>query len=179
MTSGYDLGEVLTSLATGEAIITVMNEKGAPTPVAWTCLRAPRGSMSPTDAAVMSAAMAASPLRTTYGTAVDRKSARKILAVKMNAAAEADAAVEAAEAAEGAERAERAERSAEATAKEQAKLQAEYDRALKDMNKKPSSKMSPRTRTRTSTRTQPNVVDDVLGSRTGQTVVREVLRGFF
>ncbi|GAA1226313.1 hypothetical protein GCM10009655_26190 [Rhodoglobus aureus] len=123
-TSGYDLGEVLTSLATGEAIITVMNEKGVPTPVAWTRLRAPRGSMSPTDAAVMSAAVAASPLMATYGTAVDRESAREILAVKMNAAAEADAAVEAAE---------EAEISAQATAQEQAKVQAEYERALKDV----------------------------------------------
>lgn len=169
-TSGYDLGEVLTSLATGEAIITVMNEKGAPTPVAWTRLRAPQGSMSPTDAGVMEAAVAASPLMVTYGTAVDRESAREILAVKMNAAAEADAAVEAAE---------EAEKVAKATAKEQAKVQAEYERALKDMNKKTAPKSSTRTTQRTSTRKQPNVLEDVLGSRTGQTVVREVLRGIF
>ncbi|MGV8858872.1 helicase HerA-like domain-containing protein [Rhodoglobus sp.] len=169
-TSGYDLGEVLTSLATGEAIITVMNEKGAPTPVAWTRLRAPRGSMSPTVAGVMEAAVAASPLMVTYGTAVDRESAREILAVKMNAAAEADAAVEAAE---------EAEKVAKATAKEQAKVQAEYERALKDMNKKTAPKSSTRTTQRTSTRKQPNVLEGVLGSRTGQTVVREVLRGIF
>ncbi|MEV8254475.1 helicase HerA-like domain-containing protein [Rhodoglobus sp. NPDC076762] len=175
-TSGYDLGEVLTTLATGEAIITVMNEKGAPTPVAWTRLRAPQGSMSPTDAAVMEAAVAASPLMATYGTAVDRESAREILAVKMNAAAEADAAAEAVEAAEDA--AKDAEKLAKAKAKEQAKVQAEYERALKDMNKKSSSSSS-RTTTRTSTRKDTNVLGDVLGSRTGQTVVREVLRGIF
>ena len=40
--SGYDLEETLTVLGTGEAIVTVMNEKGAPTPVAWTRLRAPQ-----------------------------------------------------------------------------------------------------------------------------------------
>lgn len=168
-TSGYDLGEVLTTLATGEAIITVMNEKGAPTPVAWTRLRAPRGSMSPTDAAAMSATVAASPLMATYGTAIDRESAREILAVKMNAAAESDAAAEAAE---------DAEKLAKATAKEQAKVQAEYERALRDMNKK-SSPTTSRTSTRTTTRKQPNALEDVLGSRTGQTVVREVLRGIF
>ena len=40
-TSGYpDLAEVITSLGIGEAVVTVMNEKGAPTPVAWTRLRA-------------------------------------------------------------------------------------------------------------------------------------------
>jgi DNA helicase HerA-like ATPase len=63
--SGYDLGEVLTSLAIGEAIVTVMSEKGAPTPVAWTRLRAPQGSMSPTPAEQMLATDNASPLHAT------------------------------------------------------------------------------------------------------------------
>src|SRR6185437_8602261 len=45
--SSYDLGEVLTQLGIGEAIVTVMNEKGAPTPVAWTRLRAPQSLMAP------------------------------------------------------------------------------------------------------------------------------------
>jgi uncharacterized protein len=49
--SGYNLEEVLTQLATGEAIVTVMSERGAPTPVAWTRLRAPQGSMDPSPAA--------------------------------------------------------------------------------------------------------------------------------
>ena len=40
-----DLGEVLTSLGIGEAVVTVMNERGAPTPVAWTRLRAPESLM--------------------------------------------------------------------------------------------------------------------------------------
>ena len=39
--SDYDLEETLTSAGIGEAVITVMNEKGAPTPVAHTRLRAP------------------------------------------------------------------------------------------------------------------------------------------
>ncbi len=80
--SGYDLAEVLTNLATGEAIVTVMNEKGAPSPVAWTRLRAPEGSMSPMPAEQMVAAAAASPLMAQLGTAVDRESAREMLAVE-------------------------------------------------------------------------------------------------
>lgn len=96
-TSDYDLGEVLTSLAIGEAIVTVVNEKGAPTPVAWTRLRAPEGSMEPTPDTQIQATMAASPLLAKYGTAIDRDSAREMLARKMAAAA---AVVEAARAAE-------------------------------------------------------------------------------
>ena len=164
-TSGYDLKEVLTELAIGEAIITVMNEKGAPSPVAWTRLRAPQGSMSPTPAPAMQAAVDSSPLSGTYGTVVDRDSAREILAVKMNAAAEADARLE-------------ADKLAAAQAKEAAKAQSEYDKAVRDMERS-SRPTTTRTTTRTSTRKADNPVGDFFGSRGGQTVVKEVLRGIF
>ena len=50
--SQYDLEELLTSLGTGEAVVTVLSEKGAPTPVAWTRMRAPQSLMAPSpDAA--------------------------------------------------------------------------------------------------------------------------------
>jgi DNA helicase HerA-like ATPase len=66
----YDLAEVLTSLGTGEAIVTVMDEDGAPTPVAWTKVRAPQGSMNPMPAESMAATVAASPLQAKYGTPI-------------------------------------------------------------------------------------------------------------
>jgi hypothetical protein len=78
----YDLEEVLTSLGIGEAIVTVMSDKGAPTPVAWTRLRAPQGSMEPTPADEIKAAVAASPLLAKYGTAVDPQSASEILSTR-------------------------------------------------------------------------------------------------
>ncbi len=90
-TSGYDLAQVLQNLATGEAIVTVMNEKGAPSPVAWTRLRAPQGSMSPTPSDQMAAAVAASSLLAAYGTPVDPLSARDILEQRAHAAAQAAA----------------------------------------------------------------------------------------
>ena len=77
--SGYDLEEVLTQLSIGEAIVTVMNEKGAPSPVAWTRVRAPQGSMEPTPAAQIEASVAASPLLAKYGTAVNPESATEML----------------------------------------------------------------------------------------------------
>jgi DNA helicase HerA-like ATPase len=86
--SGYDLASVLQSLGTGEAVVTVMNEKGAPSPVAWTRLRAPQGLMSPTPDAQIDATVAASPLLAKYGTAIDRDSAREMLGRKMAAATE-------------------------------------------------------------------------------------------
>ncbi|MCW2769566.1 MAG: hypothetical protein JWR27_999 [Aeromicrobium sp.] len=91
----YDLEEVLTSLGIGEAIVTVMSDKGAPTPVAWTRLRAPQGSMDPTPADQITAAVTASPLLAKYGTAVNPESASEILGARGAAAkAAADRAAE-------------------------------------------------------------------------------------
>ena len=88
-TSEYDdLGEVLTSLGIGEAVVTVMNERGAPTPVAWTRLRAPESLMAPADPAAMQAAVTGSALHAKYATAVDRESAREKLAARLEAGAE-------------------------------------------------------------------------------------------
>src|SRR6478736_6361940 len=88
--SAYDdLGAVITSLGIGEAVVTVMNERGAPTPVAWTRLRAPESLMGPADPAAMSATVDGSPLKPKYGEAVDRESAREKLAARLEAGAAA------------------------------------------------------------------------------------------
>jgi DNA helicase HerA-like ATPase len=82
-TSGYDLGALLTQLGIGEAVVTVLSERGAPTPVAWTRLRAPLSMMGPSDPAMMAAEVAASPLQKEYGTEVDRDSAYERLAARL------------------------------------------------------------------------------------------------
>jgi DNA helicase HerA-like ATPase len=87
-TSGYDdLGKVILSLGIGEAIVTVMNERGAPTPVAWTRLRAPESLMGPADPAAMAAAVGASVLAPKYAQTIDRESAREKLAARLEAGA--------------------------------------------------------------------------------------------
>ncbi|KOG13675.1 MULTISPECIES: helicase HerA-like domain-containing protein [Streptomyces] len=106
--SPYDLEEVLTGLGTGEAVVTVLSEKGAPTPVAATRLRAPESLMGPVDAAALDAAVKASPLYGRYAEAVDRESAYEKLTAEQKAAEaaalEAAAAQEAEKAAEEAEK---------------------------------------------------------------------------
>ena len=83
-TSEYDdLGEVITSLGIGEAVVTVMNERGAPTPVAWTRLRAPESLMGPAEATAMQQAVEASPRHAKYAETIDRESAREKLAAKL------------------------------------------------------------------------------------------------
>ena len=92
--SSYDLEEVLTQLAIGEAIVTVMNEKGAPSPVAWTRVRAPQGSMEPTPADQIAKAVRESPLLAQYGTAVNPESASESIEAKEAAATKATQEVE-------------------------------------------------------------------------------------
>jgi len=74
-TSDYDLEETLTTAGIGEAVITVLNERGAPTPVALTRLRAPESVMGPSADSLIASTVAGSALLPKYGTAVDNVSA--------------------------------------------------------------------------------------------------------
>lgn len=168
--SGYDLEETLTVLGTGEAIVTVMNEKGAPSPVAWTRLRAPQASMSPSPHDVVAQAVAASPLSAKYGTAIDRESAHELLTKRMADAAAAADAEEAAKAQAEAE-AEYEKMQAKIRAEEekaQKKAQAEYERLLK--------KTSGSSRSRSPQR---STLEQVLGSKSTQRAITQVLTGIF
>ena len=95
--SDYDLEEVLTQLGTGEAIVTVLSDRGAPTPVAWTMLRAPQATMGPSPETAVDDVVAGSSLTSKYAEVLDRESAHELLAARMEAEA---AAVEEAEEAE-------------------------------------------------------------------------------
>ena len=166
--SEYDLGEVLQSLAIGEAIVTVMNEKGAPTPVAWTRMRAPQGSMDPTPAADMQATVQSSPLLARYGAAVDPDSAKEMLARRLDAASAAAAQKEAAEAA-----AEQAAKSEKERLAAQKKIDAEYDR----LSRQGQPRRAPRTSS--SRRSSKTPIEQVLGSSVTKTILTEVMRGIF
>ena len=87
-TQFYDLASDLTSLGIGEAIVTVLSERGAPTPVAWTRLRAPRSLMDTIGPDYIKAVAQASPLFLKYGQTVDRESAYEMLAAKLAPAPE-------------------------------------------------------------------------------------------
>ncbi|MEU9603962.1 helicase HerA-like domain-containing protein [Streptomyces sp. NPDC048057] len=80
--SPYDLEDVLTGLGTGEAVVTVLSESGAPTPVAATRLRAPQSLMGPIEAAALDSAVRASPLYGRYAQEEDRESAYEKLTAR-------------------------------------------------------------------------------------------------
>jgi len=118
--SGYDLEQVLQQLGTGEAIVTVLDERGAPTPVAWTRLRAPQASMAAAPEASVLATVAASPLAARYGTPVDRESAYELLQQRTAGLAAEATADEQAEADERARRAQEKARAADERARTRA-----------------------------------------------------------
>jgi len=165
--SHYVLAETLQSLGIGEAIVTVMDPDGAPTPVAWTRMRAPESLMAPTPEEVLRPGIAASSLMTRYGQAVDRDSAHEMLARKLQAGAEE---------AERERRAEQAESEAAARAKLEAKMRAEAEREAR-------APQRAQPRTRTSTRAEKSVVEEIAGSSAfkqfARTAGREIVRSIF
>ncbi|MEB3369137.1 helicase HerA-like domain-containing protein [Saccharopolyspora mangrovi] len=91
-TEHYQLDQALTTLGIGEAIVTVLSETGAPTPVAWTRLRPPRSLMGSIGEDSVRAAAQSSDLHAKYSETIDRESAYEKLAKKATepaAAAEA------------------------------------------------------------------------------------------
>jgi DNA helicase HerA-like ATPase len=82
-TEFYDLEETLTSLGIGEAVITVLDPRGSPTPVVATRLIPPASRMAPLSPEELQADIRQSDLLAEYGQAVDRESAREMLAKRM------------------------------------------------------------------------------------------------
>jgi DNA helicase HerA-like ATPase len=82
-TSHYDLAETLQALGIGEAIVTVLNPNGAPTPVAWTRMLAPLASMSQLDPTSIAQGVAASAMQAKYGPEINRDSAYEMLTRKL------------------------------------------------------------------------------------------------
>jgi DNA helicase HerA-like ATPase len=94
-TEFYDIEKTLTSLGTGEALVTVLSPRGVPTPLAATRLLAPDSLMAPIDAVQFQGKIATSPFQTKYGATVDRDSAYERITARLAAAraAAAEAAV--------------------------------------------------------------------------------------
>ena len=79
----YDTAKELTSLGIGEALITVLNEKGIPTPLASTLLQAPRSRMGILTKSEIKGVLESSEILEAYNEDIDRKSAYEILKGKM------------------------------------------------------------------------------------------------
>lgn len=79
----YDVDETLTQLGIGEAFISVLNEKGRPTPLAATMMRAPMSRMDVLSKVEIKKLIQNSRLFYKYDEAIDRESAYEILNKKI------------------------------------------------------------------------------------------------
>ena len=80
----YKTDEILTSLGTGEALITALNEKGIPTPLAATCMRAPMTRMDVLTGEEIRALVIKSDLVRIYERTIDSETAYEILKEKID-----------------------------------------------------------------------------------------------
>lgn len=87
----YNTAEVLTSLGIGEALVTALNEKGIPTPLAATLMRAPETRMDILTKAEIDEVVDRSILVKKYNQEIDNKSAYEILTAKIEKAQEKEA----------------------------------------------------------------------------------------
>ncbi|WP_299111616.1 helicase HerA-like domain-containing protein [uncultured Winogradskyella sp.] len=85
-TEYYDTAEVLTSLGIGEALVSALDEKGKPTPLAATMMRAPMSRMDVLTESELSSLLAQSQLAKKYNKEIDRESAYEMLNEKIKQA---------------------------------------------------------------------------------------------
>jgi uncharacterized protein len=85
-TEFYNTEQLLTELGIGEALVTVLNERGVPTPLAATLLCAPRSRMGPLTNDELAAVVSSSTLAPKYNVAMDSRSAYEILGGKIASA---------------------------------------------------------------------------------------------
>lgn len=118
---GVDVAKEIQEMNIGEALISTLDEKGAPTPVARTLVKPPNSRVGPITPEERAVILKSSLLASKYDTAIDRQSAHEVLGART---------VEAAESARQAELRAATEKEAEAAAKLKAKGDAEREREL-------------------------------------------------
>ena len=89
-TEFYKTDDLITQLGIGEALVTVLNEKGIPTPLVHCMLRPPQSRMDILTEAEIDNLVAKSKIATRYNKEVDSESAYEILNEKLNEAAKED-----------------------------------------------------------------------------------------
>ena len=86
-TEFYDTDELITQLGIGEALVTMLNEKGIPTPLVHCMIRPPQSRMDILTEAEIDDVVSRSKIGAKYNKVVDSESAYEILNQKLDAAA--------------------------------------------------------------------------------------------
>ena len=176
--SPVDLSRALTSLGTGQAVVSVLDEKGRPAPVAPVVINVPAAVMGPAQDGTVSQVLASSPLKPKYATGVDNESAYELLAQRVQADAEA------AEAARAAEQAAKEQAKADAAAqkaleKEAARQAAQRQREAERLEREAVKEAQRRQReAEKAAERRQREVEKTIGS-VGRQITREITRSIF
>ncbi len=92
MTDFYKTEDLITQLGIGEALVTMLNEKGIPTPLAHVMLCSPRSRMDVLTEDEINNIVSRSKMAAKYNQVIDSQSAYEILTAKLEEAAEKSAA---------------------------------------------------------------------------------------
>ena len=150
----FNTAEAIQALGVGEALVSTLDEKGAPTVVARTLIRPPDSRLGPATDAERVQIMAASPVKGVYDTPVDRESAEEVLAARRA----------------------QAERVEAQTREEAAPVPAPRERASTRAPAPPRERAAPRPRASNRQTPMEALTKSVLRTA-GSTITREILRG--
>jgi DNA helicase HerA-like ATPase len=154
----FDTAEAITQVGVGEALVSTLESKGAPSVVQRTLIRPPSSQLGPITKSERKTFVAQSPVAGIYETPVDRESAFEILTKRTR---------------EAAEEAERAEAEAERLAEEEKRLKhaRRYDGGIKRTTRKTSRS----SRSDSVTTAFAKSFARSLGSKAGQQILRGIL----
>ncbi|HEX2727559.1 MAG TPA: helicase HerA-like domain-containing protein, partial [Beijerinckiaceae bacterium] len=175
-----DVASAITELKVGEALVSLLQPDGAPSPVERTLIQPPRSRVGPISAQERAIMISTDAIGTRYDTALDRDSAEEILKAKADEAAAAAAATKAAseqekQAAEDARVRAREEREA---ARTRAAEQREADRQAREAEREEARRAREAAR--------PSMADKMMqsagravASSVGRQIGNQLLRGIF
>lgn len=167
----FDTETVLQELATGEALVSVLDEKGIPSVVERANILPPKSSMNAVEPAVIGTVLATSPLLQKYAAALDRESAYEILTAKAEQAAK-----------EAEELARQKEEEKQRLAAEKQKLAEEKAKAAEERRIAAELKAKERAKKSSSSRSSGSMMNKVASSAMntiGREVGRQLIRGLF
>ena len=169
----FDTETVLQELATGEALVSVLDEKGIPSIVERANILPPKSSMNAVEPAVIGTVLATSPLLQKYAAALDRESAYEILTAKAEEAAkEAEEAARLKE-----EEKQRLAAEKQRLAEEKAKA-AEERRIAAELKAKEREQAQKKAATRKTTSVMEKAASSAMNT-IGREVGRQLIRGLF
>ncbi len=166
----FDTETVLQELATGEALVSVLDEKGIPSIVERANILPPKSSMNAVEPAVIGTVLATSPLLQKYAAALDRESAYEILTAQAEEAAK-----------EAEELARQKEEEKQRLAEEKQRLAEEKAKAAEERRIAAELKAKERAK-KSSSRSSGSMMNKVASSAMntiGREVGRQLIRGLF